>query len=361
VCSSDLVEILPKLVFALCVTSRDQQMPMRIWDRLNKQNSSVPPALRIALADALIRLDSPQDARKILELLSRQAPSNLQAVTLLGILDAKEGKTIRGFERLGNLVAQTSQDPPNILPAIQKIVAASQKTDTDLAQEFGADADSDMGDNKFAMHYVAGFLARQSGNTSLAADHFKRAIDAKKNFYPAYEALLSVHLDGGQSQQISAILAQIKAQSRKGFYYHFMLGKVRLQQGRIDEAISGLKIAQKKNPSHIPTLLTLAEAYRLKNARQPDPALLKQASKMLQMGLRKDPQREDIYRRLFDIYVRGGDLRAAKRLAGKAIRNMPRNPLGQFLAGEAYMLGGEKNRADMLIANLLQQIGRAHV
>ena len=205
------------------------------------------------------------------------------------------------------------------------------------------------------MHYVAGFLAQQSGNKFLAADHFKRAIDAKKDFYPAYDALLAIRLDDGASQQVSEILDQIKAQASKGFYYHFMLGKVRLQQDRIDEAISALEIAQEKNSAHLPTLLKLSEAYYLKAGRTPDPVLLQQASEMLRMGLGIDPQREDIYRWLFDSYIRQGDLPAAKRLAGQAIRNLPGNPLGGFLAAEAYMLAGEQHKTDMLITNLRKQ------
>lgn len=349
--------ILPALTLELCVASCNRQVPMRIWDRLNRQSSNVPPALRIALGEALIRLGSPQDARKILELLSREAPSNLQAVTLLGVLDAKDGNTIRGFERLVNLVVQTRQNPPDILSAIQKILAASEKPATDIAQEFlvATENFSDASDNKFAMYYVAGFLARQSGNKILAADCFQQAIDAKKDFYPACDELLSIRLNEGRLQQVSAILDQMKTQSRKGFYYHFVLGKVHLRQGKIDEAISELELAREKNSSHLSTLLKLSEAYHLKAARNTDTSLQQKASEMLRLGLRTDPQRADIYRRLFDSYVRCGDLPAARGVAGQAMRNMPRNPVGRILAGEVYMLAGEKNNTGRLITNLLKQ------
>ncbi|MCK5113581.1 MAG: tetratricopeptide repeat protein [Phycisphaerae bacterium] len=350
------IDSLPTLTRSLCISSGDPATVKRIWERLHKQSSAVSPELKIALIESLLKMGADEDARELLENLWREAPSNLQAATMLAVIDAKNGESLQGLRRLGKLVANTSQAPPDLLPVIKKIISAGSATPPDLAQQFGAETYRDMSDEKYALHYVAGLLAQHSGNQFLAADHFKRSIDAKKDFYPAYDALLGIRMDGGQSQQVSAILDQIQNQARKGFYYHFMLGKVRLEQGKLSEAVKALETAQQQNESHIPTLLKLAGAYQLAAARKNDDSqLLQSASETLRLSLGLDPRREDIYRLLFDCYVRQGDVKSARRVAGRAVRELPKKPLGRQLAAEAYMLAGENKTAAKIIQNLKQQ------
>ena len=136
---------------------------------------------------------------------------------------------------------------------------AGGKTPEGLERDFAKAARQDASPAKHAMLYVSGLFAEAKGKRHLAAGQYEKAVDAKADFLPAYEALLETYRRQKRADQMDRLVAQVAATTRPAFLAHYLRGKVHLSRGETDEAVASLKEARNADPQHLPTLLLLAE------------------------------------------------------------------------------------------------------
>jgi tetratricopeptide (TPR) repeat protein len=357
--------IVPILARRLCLKSGDKTMPGRIAKAYRAKNA-VSAEMALSLARAAMFLKAPKEAGEILQDLLREMPDNTQAVAMLAAISARQGKYDQALRLLAELVEKNSQTPDAVRAGVKEILSADPAPPAELLNTFSKATYKETGKNKFALHYVAGILAEQSGKELLAADHFKRAIEEKKDFHPAYEALLSLQLQAGGDDEVNEILEGIKAQAKQGYYYYYLLGKTRLQQGKISEAIIAFKKAYEENPSHLQTVLELARAYRQAATKRKlssqGRVFFRRAQKMYKKALELDPKQVATYREAFDLSVQWRDLKTAKEIAQSLRSQLPKSPDGFILAAELYIIERNYGQAGILLMQLAKQFpGRVEI
>ncbi|MCK5558430.1 MAG: tetratricopeptide repeat protein, partial [Candidatus Hydrogenedentes bacterium] len=263
----------------------------------------------------------------------------------------------KALELLADLLEKNPRSTEAIRSGLQEILASNPPDE--MLRRFSKAAYKNTTGRKFALHYIGGVLGSQSGKQHLAADHFQRAIDAKSDFYPAYEALLDLHLDAGREEEVERLLDRLQKQAPEGHYYFYILGRARLGQARPDQAVEALQTARDKDPSHLPTLLKLAEAYRLAGSQSNSETVAKifrrRSTEVLRKALKLAPKDIRAYRTLFNEYVRRREFDNAYDITAKLTRQLPSHPDGRIMAAEANILSGQHQKARLLIDRLRKE------
>ncbi len=357
--------IVPVLAMRLCVKSGDKGMPARII-KAYREKHAVSAEMALSLARAAMMLKAPAQAEEILQDLIREMPGNVQAVAMLAAISTRQGNFDKALRLLAELIEKNPQTTEAVNVGVKTILAATPPPPADLLNTFSQATYKDTGKNKFALHYVAGVFAEQNGKELLAADHFKRAIEDKKDFHPAYEALLSLQLQSGANDEVNQILEEIKKQAKQGYYYYYLLGKTRLQQRDVVKAINAFMISYEKNSSYLPTVLELARAYQLEAEKfrtsSRGKMFFERSQDMYVKALELDPQRVLTYRAAFDQAVSWRDLESAKDIAQSLMRELPKSPDGLIMAAELFVVEGNFRQADSILGQLANQFpGRVEI
>ncbi|HDY65302.1 MAG TPA: tetratricopeptide repeat protein, partial [Phycisphaerae bacterium] len=199
--------IAANLAESLCAAAGDKGMPMRIWNAFRARNSVCEP-LAIGLAKAAIALDAPQEAIKLLNALLHEVPNHTKAVRMLAGMFIESDQPGKALELLANLLEKNPRSTEAIRSGVQAVLDSAPPNE--LFDRFSKAAYENATEKKFALHYIGGILALQTHNRPLGTDHFQQAIDAKNDFYPAYEALLDMHLDAGREEEIEQLLVRLQ-------------------------------------------------------------------------------------------------------------------------------------------------------
>lgn len=343
----------PSLAKALCEASGDNAMPLRLWQSLRKDEKMSAP-LAIRLARLARENGTPASAAKILDDLLKEVPHHTEAVQLLAELSLETGNPRKAMDLLADLIQANPQSPDAVAAGVRAIAKA--QTEPDLLQTFSETTYQDTSDKKFALHYVAGLLALEYDKPLKAADHFQRAIRAKKDFYPAYDAMLDLHLRAKDTEALQVLLDLCKEVAEEGYYYNYLLGRARLSEGKPDQAIDALEAARKKNSSHRPTRMTLAKAYRRQAQQARDTEVRKmfqkQAQEVLRRAIQLAPDQTDAYRALFDLYLQQRATGKALEVAQALRHRQPNRPDGALMQAEAFLRLGQIKKARIVLAKL---------
>lgn len=354
--SGPLQGMAPSLAKGLCEAADDKTMPLRVWKKLRTAEKISAP-LAISLARQARKQHQPKQAMEILDDLLKESPHHPDGVQLLAELSMETGDRARALKLLASLIQANPQSPDAVAAGVKAV--AKENTDPTLLDEFSEATYQDASEGKFALHYVAGLLALEQDKPLKAADHFQRAIREKKDFYPAYDALLDLHLRAKDAEALQVLLDLCKEVAAEEYYYSYLLGRAQLSEGKPDQAIDSLESARQKNSSHVPTLLTLAKAYRMQASRSQDPDLrsmfLKQAQNVLQQAIRLTPDTTETYRALFDLYIDSGDTAAALEVADVLMRRQPDRPDGALMQAEAFLHAGRIDQARVVLQQLVRQ------
>ena len=357
--------IVPVLARRLCVRSGDQAMPGRIARAFRAKNA-VSSELAHSLALAALEMKATSQAEDILQDLLREMPRDARAGAMLAGISVKAGEYNRALQRLAGLVVQNPQATDAARAGVGVVVLARRKLPADLLETFVQTAENTATPNKYALHYISANLAEGLDKQDVAAQQYAQAIAAKKDFYPAYEAQLSLRLRAKNQAGVNEVLQAVKALPGQGYYYYYLLGKAALGQGKPGEAIKALQRAYSKNSAYLPTTLALARAYERASAGQiyskQGRENIAHSKAMYRKAIELRPERVATYRLAFAQRVRLGDLAGARSIAQQLVRQLPKSPEGILLSAEVYVLEKKYDKARFLLGQLARQFpGRADI
>ena len=338
--------VVGELAQRLCEASKDKQMPGRIWRALDKRRQ-FPGELAAALAQSARRLGADDEAVSILKSVLAAMPGNVPAGRALAGLYARQGNGQQALRLLGEILAVDPSATATVDEGIGEIVAAAPPEG--LEQKF-VEAITPDSAGRFAMHYVAGRLADARSKHALAAAEYRKAVEARKDFLPAYDALLDLYLlRNNEDQAVQLVQAIGKLPEDKyGYFAFYAQGKLKLSRGQTDAAVKDLEQARVRNSQDVPTLLLLSQAYnRLRRFND--------AEAVLKAALNADGDNVEVYRRLFDLMVATGQQRKSLEVARELLRLQPASVAGRAMLAEYEWLWGSRPAATGIIAELQKQ------
>lgn len=346
------------LLETLLQASKDTQAPKRFWEAIQpKRAEGLPDALQIGLvlSQSASELGAEQDARAILADLRNENPDNDKIDRMQAEVEARTGQPQRAMKRLAGLLALKPELADVIRNDIREIHKAGLPED--FLRSFSQVTYQDTSQVKHALHHVAGLLAELDKNYPLAADHYRRAIDAKSDFTPSYEALLRVFQVDNRQQAFADLLARLDKVLPEGYLYQSIQGQVLLQEGKLHQAEQALTKAKDKNPDHVPTLLNLAEVYnqlarQATNARQARD-YSRQAEQMLRRARELHPDAGGVSRKLYEQYLQNGNYHQARQLAEEMTRESPGEPDGWIMLTEIALRQNQHDEAKQIVDDLL--------
>jgi len=342
--------IIRSMAHKLCVESKDVESPVRIWEKY-LQCCDVSETVATALARAAIDLGEKKGARKILDRLLVEIPGSNEAVEILAGLSVESGDYRLAIEYLVELVSRHPSSAEGIRSEIKKIISGdvSQK----MCVEFSRQAYKNTDDKRFARHYVAGLLWSAFGKHLKAADHYKRAIEANRDFLPAYSAFLDQqqYLEGAEDKKVVEEL--LKEISAGHHLYHYLRGKILRGNWEFEEAVREFSQARNKTPDHIPTLLELAEVLMIESKYTGyPPDLYKKITDILSDAVTMDRFNLRVHELIIEAYSSRNQREQLAEEASRLERTMPDKPKARMLAAEAWLKAGEKEKAMKIIREL---------
>ena len=334
-----------ELAETLCVASGDKAMPMRIWNAYRAKHP-IDATLAVAMASAADKLGESDEALSLVKSVLEKMPSTRLAGRLLGGLYSRKYGSEEALRQLAGLFANDPAAAGAVNEGVAEVVAAGLKEDFERA--FANKILTEKSDRKYALHYVAGRLAQARGKRLLAADQYRRAIDEKKDFYAAYEAMVDIYLTERRFDEVDRLLEQLNKLAEEGYFASYLAGKVKLSRGKPGEAVAALEQARKRNGSFVPGLLLLAEAYA--RTGQTD---LAERVYLEAVELQRDDA--EVHRRLFDFYVGTRRFQQAEAVVMNLLARQPRGIQGQLMLAELQVLTGRPEQARALVEALASQ------
>ncbi len=343
----------------------DPTLPKRFWEAYRKQNDP-SETLALTLARAAWSLDARDDAREILRSLLKDDPDNAPALALLAEWTGSEGDPSRALRLLAELLSKTPGSTHAIDAGTAELVKANP--DKDAFAAFHKETYTATGETKFAMHYVAGLVARQQGNLLKAADHFRRSVEARPGFLPGYEALLALLPDvpaGDRKilrEQLDEAIDATRRQQDQAHLADYLRARLLLQAGKLEDALDALELARRKNPGHAETLLLLGQVSRQQaalareeNDQRLEIRAINRAIDAYEEMIERAPTRTEAYHALFSLYARAQDFNKAGEIARELIRQNPDSLDGLLMTGRLYILTNEKDKLAALLGQLKQR------
>jgi len=334
---------LPELVMLLCTGAGDREMPGRIWKAYTKTRSP-EDELAVALAQAALKLDAPDEATAVLESLLAAKPGSISAGKLLVGLLAKKGKAERALRLLAHVVAAEPGQIKAVRETIEVIRAAGLAED--FEREFAARVRPDA---DHALLYIVGELAYLRGKKVLAADQYRRAIEVREDFLPAYDAMMSLHIETKDYAKATVLVDRVgklaEDEPTREYFARYLEGRLALAKGDIETAQTSLQLATAAKGDHLPTLRMLASVYE-RTGRLPESVTT--LLKALDLA-RED---EDLNRRLFDVYIRLDRVKEAGELARELLERRPGSLRGGLMQAEVLQKTGKSDEANKRVAEL---------
>lgn len=334
---------LPELAMLLCTGAGDPEMPERIWKAYTDARSP-EDTLAVALAQAALKLDAPAQATAVLESLLATKPGSISAGRLLVGLLARKGEAKRALRLLAQVVAAD----PGQIKAVRETIDEIRKAglEEDFERGFAAQVRTDA---DHALLYIVGELAYLRDKKVLAADQYRRAIEVKEDFLPAYDALMTLHLDEKDYAKAEALVDRVgkiaEAEPATEYFVRYMEGRLALARGDIEAAEASLQLANAARADHLPALRLLASVYERTGK------LANSATTLLKaLELARDD--EDLHRRLFDVYVQLGRVEEAGDLAKALLERSPGSLRGGLMEAEVLQQTGKSDEAKQRMAAL---------
>jgi len=309
-----------------------------------RRDRSDPRTARLLL-EALCQRQQYDEARQLLRDLTDEATQREQLPAMMATLTEKllqRNRPGEAIEALAAVVGEKYETAELIQPALGKLAAG---VGSSWIETYAARLDETDSPIDFALHYVTGRLARRKELIDLAAEQMHQAIRARPDFLPAYEEAVNLHLERGDDDALESLQEQVRTRWPDSHFTHYIVGKIALADGRVDEAVDQLERARRLNESHAATAVQLALAY----ARS---GRLSEAVKYLYDALTKNPDDEAIYGKLFALWVSRGDYQAARGVAQQLLARDSDNVSGKTMLAEALLGLGQSEKAKEQIEHL---------
>ena len=338
----------------LCRATGDKALPLKLW-RGRKARGQYDGALAVALARSAQGLGVTNDAMTILLELLAVVPNDVPAGRVLVSIQAEQGKGEVALRVLAGLLAGGGKGLAGARAGLAELAGA--KLPDDFERKFAADIKADKPLDRAALYYAAGELARLRGKTALAADLLNKAIQTKKDFLPAFEALADLYTALQQFDKVDQLLKGLSDVSDDQYRVTVIRGKLQLARGRPREAIADLTKARDLDGSDVGVLVLLAEAYW-----QVDD--FRQAMVALAAARRAAPDQARSYRLMFDIAIQPVDgslvmIEHARAAAAQLAQVMPGSVEADLMQVELALAEKKYIDAKGLLAKL-QAAAPAH-
>lgn len=339
-----------KLAERLYRACGDKGVLVRLWG-LHSTAEQLDSDFAISLAEVAQRIGADDQAIVIGKSVLAKQPGNAAAGRLLCAIYARQGKAEKALRMLADMLATDPAAIHAIELGVKQVLQSG--VEDEFERKFARLAIADRSDVKYALHYVAGKLAAARSRKLLAADQFKRAIDAKLKFLPGYEALVDVYLAEQDYDKVDRLVRRIDKVVGNSHFANYIRGKVHLARGRAQEAVAALIKALEFDSRDVRALLLLAEAYGRMGLSERSQAITR-----LSQALKIEPDNVEIYRRLFRELISAGTRRSrqqARALVQSLLKRRPQSVVGRLMLVELDLVEGKRDEALALLSQLAKE------
>lgn len=331
------------------------------------------PAAKIGLARVLLIKRDVKAAQDKVEEALKYAPQNVEALLIRGEIARNDNELKSAY---GYFDAAVNAEPEN-LPA--RLGRASTLVDLERLDEAQSDVDyifKAVPDHPMA-HYLAaridwgkrnvpgardhlqaagvalenflpamflnGLVSYAENNLEQAAFHMSRVLQMAPNHVAARRVLGMTYMKQNDAQQAVQVLEPLVTNNQADAQVYSILGYAHMQLGELDRGAYYFDKAVKEDPEQQGSRTRLAVS---KLALGDFDA----AEEELQQVLEKDPKALQASIILAMVHIRNNEPDEALKVAGDLKKNYPDNPVGSYLAGEAYLKKGDYNKARAVLA-----------
>lgn len=334
----------------LCLACGDKGVLVRLW-RSHSGAKELDSEFAVSLAEVAQRIGADDQAIAIGKSVLAKQPGNAAAGKLMCGIYARQGKAEEALRMLADMLAGDPGATHAVEQGVKQVLQAD--VEDEFERKFARAAIADRSPVKHALHYVAGKLAAARSRKLLAADQFKRSVDAKLKFLPGYEALVDVYLAEQDYDKVERLVRRIDKLVGDSHFANYIRGKVHLARGRAQEAVTALIKALEFNSRDVRALLVLADAYGSMGLRERSRAIAR-----LSQAIKIEPDNVEIYRRLFKQLISAGTVRSrrqARALVQSLLKRRPRSILGRLMLVEVDLAAGKRSEALALLAQLRKE------
>lgn len=339
-----------ELAGQLCRAAGDKTLPLTLWKE-QRVKGQYDGALAVALAHTAKELGAGGDAMTILQELLSIVPDDVAAGRALVTIQVEQGKGAEALRVLGALLARGGTGLAGARAGLSELAGA--KLPDDFERKFAAGIKAGKPLDRAALYYATGELARLRGKAALAADLLVKALEVKKDFLPAFEALADVYVADGRFDKVDELLKGLGDSPADQFRILVIRGKLQLARGMARQAIADLAKARELNGSDVGLLLLLARAHwQVDDFRD---ALL-----VLTAAQRAAPNEVRILRQQFRMCIEPVDgelilLSQAKMAAAKLAKLRPGSVEAGLMQAELALVEKKYIGAKGLVAKLKDQ------
>ena len=257
---TNMKSVAGQLAGQLCRISGDKSLPLELW-RGRRVRGQYDGDLAVALARAAEELGAPNAAVTILQELLSVVPGDVVAGRALASIQAEQGKGDVALRVLAGLLAQEGANLSGARAGLAELAEA--KLPDDFERKFTAGIKGGKPVERAAMFYAVGQLARLrgKGDLRLAAALLYKALEAKKDFLPAVEALAGVYIAQRRLDKVEEMLKSLSDSSADQYRVLVIRGRLHLTRGLARKAIADFEKARDLDGGGVELLLLLAEAY----------------------------------------------------------------------------------------------------
>jgi tetratricopeptide (TPR) repeat protein len=293
------------------VASGDKDMPLRLWRASTKKRFD--RQIGLALAGAAEQMDNLEDAATILESIVEANPASTAAGSELAELYLRRNKPAKALNLLGRIYS-SAPDRADALNAVLRRVA--DKLDQDSALET-ATAALESKTASAGRRYAAARLAGMKGADELARKLYQAALEKNPNFSPAYAALASSALTGGDADELRKLDARLKKMAETSPSAMLLTVRARVQLARHQpaSALDTLAKARELDEGYVPAAILQANILERRDQAT-------RARRALLETLMKAPRDARLYHALFESYFESRRFAEAEAIASRATQRL---------------------------------------
>ena len=333
------------LAVLLCRVRKDPDAPARLLAAyLNRGGKDA--GFVIALAEVAAEMGRVDAAASMLAKHLPSVPGNGRVVLRLARLYIRAGNLTAGASQLARLMAMDVPQSAQVPGELGALVGKGIKEG--FVESLAASADQAEAKLKPALLTVAGMVAEAVGDRPKAIKLFRQAVAADAKFWPAYEALERLHSAQADFDAVEDLQRQVGKVAGESYFGPYLIGKICLQRGQIEQAADKLEQANARNGRHVPTLLLLGRAYH-QLGRSPE------AKERMEAALRLAPDDVEVVRGLFEFLTAQRRTAEANGLIKSFLQSNPGSIPGRILLGRHYFLTDQVGPARKELKALLAE------
>jgi tetratricopeptide (TPR) repeat protein len=298
---------------------------------------------KIRLADFLIRIGQPNDAKKVLQPLVDQKDAFAPAMLRLAEIQFREGNREEADKTLNRLLQREPQNGDARATKVRFLLRENKNREAlDLAKHL-------VGDNPASAvgHFFDGLALSASRDADGAIDEFREVLRLSPAAVPAQIELARLYLGRGDPVGAAGFAEQaIKAQPQLGLP-HLLLAKALAAQGNLPGARTQLALLEKSNPQSFDVAMTSAAVYAaMKDFANAENAFVKASN------LR--PESVEALRGLVNLDLARKKPHDAEARIEAHVKAYPNDAVSWQLAGETYQTLGESAQSESALLKAIE-------